>query len=258
MIHHLIPNDIMGSSHYTVEMLRSHPRVMAWIDWVTKQPVPKPPTALVSPDMLVSGLTKKQIKKAERQGNQRAKPTKLFGLRKELEEIWIENGNTFPRWSDNEGTVKSRRHELVKELRNRVEVAVRINVPSVQKAMRPLPQYREWYLWVFDDTQVASGSVTANAPNALGAVGETQAGVAVEVARARSVVPGVTNIVAGAANVLAGMPGVIAGAMSALAGAVGMIDLTGEVSGDDDERIDVNVNGIQGKIVIDLTGDDSD
>lgn len=240
IIHHFIPNDIMGMSYYSVELLRSHPRVMAWIKWVVLQPLPKPPT---SPGKAVPRLTRRQMKKAKRQQNRsinqetkRRTDHPIPAIRRELKKIWAENGNTFPRWSRDSDTARTRRRELVERLRSRANTTV--NIPKLQKAMKPVPEYREWYLWIFDSTRVKG--VTVNTPNTPRAVAGPQTEIEVEAAGARSIT---------------GVADVISGAMDALAGAVEVIDLTG----DDDAWVDMDGDEeVQGKIVIDLTGDDTD
>lgn len=253
LIHHFIPNDIMGMSYYSPHLLRSHPRVVDWINWVTRQPIPAP----TEPPM-----TRRQIKEARRRGQKTRKgdvtgagqarapeiECRGFMLRAVLEKVWAEYGNTFPRWSRGSGTPEDRRSELVKKLNGRIGglfQGPRVSIEDVKNAMKPFPAYRAWYLWLFDEFQARNG--TMGLRNVRGAAPEPEA-------RSERNMAGF-----GSANtVAAGMDGIVAGAMHTVSNAVEVIDLTGDDLDEDSgwADMDVDEDATGRNIVIDLTGDD--
>lgn len=253
LVHHVISNDIMGMSYYSPHLLQSHPRVVDWINWVTRQPIP---------ERTERPMTRRQIKEAKRRGKKMRKgnitevgqsralgiEVRSFMLRAVLEKVWVEYGNTFPRWSRGSGTPEDRRSELVKKLHGRIGglfQGPRVNIEDVKNAMKPFLSYRAWYLWLFDEFQARN--VTMGFRNVRGAAPEPEARTEGNMAGS-----------GGVSRVAAGVDGIVAGAMRIISGTVEVIDLTvdnlDEDSGWADMDVDEDATGR--KIVIDLTGDD--
>lgn len=158
IIHQLIPNAVMGMEYYSADLLRSQPRVKAWADWVVQQPQPPVPIEGAG-----RPLSKRQLSKQQRREDKRPHKATMSTdqIRIALQKMWTENGDTFPRWEGGPGRKwkrspkspsKHRIQQLVIKLADLSDLLV--NAQGVKDAMKPIPQYREWYLWLFDTTQL--------------------------------------------------------------------------------------------------------
>lgn len=132
-------------NYYSANLLRSHPRVRAWANWVIQQPIPAIPIE-------GAGLppTKRQLALQHKQERKSRKASMYAGqIRIALRKIWTHNGDTFPRWGG--GPFQARTLALAREIKNLS--GLRVDVPAIKDAMKPMPEYRGWYLWLFDFSQ---------------------------------------------------------------------------------------------------------
>lgn len=255
LIHRVIPNETMGMSYYSPQLLHSHPRVVAWINWVTRQPIPTAATTARAERR----MTRRKIKMAKRREKTEMTlvrepygESRISILRAALGEIWAEYDKTFPSWSRGSGTPEDWRPEVVKWLNGRVGGLFEgpgVSLQDVKEAMKPLPEYRPWYLWLFDDFQARNVTMDPRRARAAGAP-EPEAGV--------------YGIVTGSAGVNTGGAGdddVTNSAMRAATDAIEVIDLTQDDDLDEDSGwvdMDADEEATEKKLVIDFasTGHD--
>lgn len=147
MVHHIIPNELMSNSYYSLELLESHPRVKAWISWVRRQPIPSPrPFRRPAPSRVHRSAAKLKATslklRTEKVEVKRKGPRlNLIKTREALENIWNDSGNIIPRSCVEISTLQAKVSEMNEGARVRAE--------SIRKAMACIPEYREWYNYMF-------------------------------------------------------------------------------------------------------------
>lgn len=164
--HYIMDNETMGMSFHSAELLRTHPRITAWINWVVQQPDPTP---VALPLRAKPG--RRQLYRAKLRRTKEAAAC-VRAIRVELEKMWLEAGGTFPRWTD--GAVDSgggRREALLGQLVCRGVTDA--DESALLVAVKSIRLYRDWYLWLFDDPRGSSLSVDVGYdPNMPGGVDE--------------------------------------------------------------------------------------
>lgn len=151
MIHHIIPNDLMSDSYYSLSLLTSHPRVQAWISWVRRQRIPSPrppgqpaPPRVLRPVKKPKGIQLKLGKAQKRKSNQERSVLNIalvIKIQSALAKLWSDSGNEIPRSLGDQPALQRKLSDLAG-----VNL---IRLKNIRKVMAVEPKYREWYEWAF-------------------------------------------------------------------------------------------------------------
>jgi len=139
IVHRLILADVLASEFHSIDRLKTHGGVRAWLHWVQGKSMqylhslmipcpPKPPEV-------------QKVVKGKRG------PAAFPKVQAALDTIWAENQGGFPRWEGKGG--KTRGHALRQQVRRLAGNTVQ--KPEIEAAMKTNPVYQEWEHWVFSE-----------------------------------------------------------------------------------------------------------
>ncbi|KAF7348688.1 HNH endonuclease [Mycena venus] len=175
IVHRLIPADILASAFHSIDLLKTHDGIRAWLVWAQpkgpqylhslmvpnppKPPMaPKPPKPQMSPkassapNAPIAPKAPKcptSTKATKAKGGGLILPTSSMVL-SALDTIWVQNGSDFPRL-EGKGE-KTRGHALRQKIRG-FEGLSAVKKPEIETAMMVKPEYHEWQQWVFGEGQ---------------------------------------------------------------------------------------------------------
>ncbi|KAJ7472190.1 hypothetical protein FB451DRAFT_1367982 [Mycena latifolia] len=135
IVHRLIPNDILASSFHSIELLKIHGGIQAWLHWAQRKSVRDLHSLMIPRSPKITKGKRGPVLP-------QASPT----VQRALETIWAQNQDGFPRW-EGKGT-KTRGHSLRQQVR-RLPGLNNVRKPDIEAAMRANPEWQQWQQWVF-------------------------------------------------------------------------------------------------------------
>ncbi|KAJ6558390.1 hypothetical protein B0H19DRAFT_1376815 [Mycena capillaripes] len=169
IVHRLIPADVLASSFHSIDLLKTHDGILAWLHWaqpkgiqylhsimISKIPRPpknvqkaKPGKSVVSqPSAPMPKIPRppKNVQKAKPGKSVVSQPSASASVLNALDTIWAQNQGGFPRW-EGKGT-KTRGHALRQRIRTLIGSSD-VKKPDIRVAMSAKPEYQESQQWVF-------------------------------------------------------------------------------------------------------------
>ncbi|KAJ7153109.1 hypothetical protein C8R43DRAFT_1002930 [Mycena crocata] len=132
IMHHLIMVDVLASSYNSIDLLKTHSGINAWLCWAQQKSM--------------RDLHSLMIPKAQAKSLPEVSPA-VRSVPSVLASIWAQNQGNFPRWEGKNNRTGSRGHALRQQVRS--VAGNRVKKPEIEAAMLAKPEYREWHQWVF-------------------------------------------------------------------------------------------------------------
>ncbi|KAJ7720792.1 hypothetical protein B0H16DRAFT_1603905 [Mycena metata] len=126
IIHQLILADVLARDFHSIELLNTHSRIQAWLQWAESWTMEHLHSLMVPPRL--------------------RQPQNQSPIQNALDAIWVRNENTFPRL---EGKGKRTRALAIRGQIRQFPGLAHAAKPDIEAAMRANPEYREWQQWVF-------------------------------------------------------------------------------------------------------------
>ncbi|KAJ7858507.1 hypothetical protein B0H14DRAFT_2577719 [Mycena olivaceomarginata] len=133
IVHRLIPADILAASFHSIDLLRTHGGIQAWLRWAQQK-------LIMHLHSLMIPHTPKVKKAKTTRGS--SLPRESPKIQSALDTIWAENRGGFPRW---EGKANRTRGHALRQQVRRLAGSSNIRKPDIEAAMRTKPEWREWH-----------------------------------------------------------------------------------------------------------------
>ncbi|KAJ6544555.1 hypothetical protein DFH09DRAFT_1173015 [Mycena vulgaris] len=147
IVHRLIPADILAASFHSIDLLKTHDDIRAWLRWAQQKSIMYLHSLMIPRTLKVPCTPKVQKAKATRGPSL---PRESPKIQNALDTIWAENQGGFPRW---EGKGKKTRGHALRQQVRRLVGSSNVRKPDIEAAMTK-PEYQEWQQWVFHSVQM--------------------------------------------------------------------------------------------------------